>query len=88
MAMAIHSAKLVSETLLKGDITTWERRDIEEHYIKTWEKTFSKRLAFGSVLQHILLNNSLSKIASITIARMPWLLQKIIKATHGKPLSL
>jgi flavin-dependent dehydrogenase len=88
MAMAIHSAKLVSETLLKGDITTWERRDIEEHYIKTWKKTFSKRLAFGSVLQHILLNNSLSKIASITIARMPWLLQKIIKTTHGKPLSL
>lgn len=88
MAMAIHSAKLVSETLLKGDITTWKRRDIEEHYIKTWKKTFSKRLAFGSVLQHILLNNSLSKIASNTIARMPWLLQKIIKATHGKPLSL
>ncbi len=88
MAMAIHSAKLVSETLLKGDITTWERRDIEEHYIKTWKKTFSKRLAFGSVLQHILLNNSLSKIASNTIARMPWLLQKIIKTTHGKPLSL
>lgn len=86
MAMAIHSAKLVSEVLTEGFQHKRTRHDIEQAYAKLWSKTFSRRLRTGAMLQTVLLNPIASKIAINSVGKSSWLLKSIIKATHGKPI--
>jgi len=87
MAMAIHSAKIASEEILKfyrvKDIT---RSDLENSYIKIWNQKFNTRLKVGRMLQKILLNKPLNNISQNLINRFPQLLPHIIKRTHGKQI--
>jgi len=87
MAMAIHSAKLASESILenfKNDV--FNRKDIERRYIKAWKRNFSSRLRMGRVLQRILLNPILAGYGQKIIYKFPSLLPFIIKRTHGKKI--
>ena len=86
MAMAIHSAKIVSnlvDDFLQNKIS---RASMESNYISIWNKTFKKRLQFGKFLSKLLLNSYLSKVTMNLIILFPFLLPIIIKKTHGKPL--
>lgn len=81
MAMAIHSAKLLSEVLLQKDLNN--REELETNYTKAWSELFSRRLQTGRRIQGLLLRPTLAK-ASFTIAKMfPSILPKIIEKTHG-----
>ncbi|MGL2964147.1 NAD(P)/FAD-dependent oxidoreductase [Flavobacterium sp. RSB2_4_14] len=87
MAMAIHSAKIVSEVIAdfsNGKIKT--RAAMEETYTKQWNKTFSTRLKTGRLLANILLQPKLSEFLYRIIIIAPFLLTRIIKKTHGKPI--
>ncbi|MEM0543603.1 NAD(P)/FAD-dependent oxidoreductase [Flavobacterium sp. j3] len=87
MAMAIHSAKIVSEVIAdfsNGKIKT--RAAMEETYTKQWNKTFSTRLKTGRLLANILLQPKLSGFLFRIILVAPFLLPMIIKKTHGKPI--
>lgn len=86
MAMAIHSAKLISEEI-KAFKTHKNRKQLEENYSKTWNKTFRKRLIFGGVFQHILLKSRLTNIGMSVVSKSPYILKKMIQQTHGKPIS-
>jgi len=87
MAMAIHSAKLVSESILKfSSLPTFNRELMENDYKKKWNQTFRSRLRIGRVLQKIFLNPRLSEISQATLNVFPSLLPEIIKRTHGKPI--
>lgn len=87
MAMAIHSAKIASETVLKytknEDLS---REAMEKEYEQHWRKQFSSRLRMGGILQRILLSPELSTIVQKIISNFPFLLPKIISKTHGKPV--
>jgi flavin-dependent dehydrogenase len=88
MAMAIHSAKLVSEALVnffKNENQT--RRSVENDYQRQWQKHFKKRLFFGKMIQEILLKPDLSSKLISMLSRSPFLLKHLIKQTHGKPLN-
>ncbi|MBT2160566.1 NAD(P)/FAD-dependent oxidoreductase [Zobellia barbeyronii] len=88
MAMAIHSAKIVSElidTFLSGKEK--DRKRMEQAYAKEWSRTFKRRLWLGRRLQSLLLNETLSNWAISLVAKQPWLLKQLIKNTHGKPIS-
>jgi flavin-dependent dehydrogenase len=87
MAMAIHSAKIVSEVIAdfsNGKIET--RAAVEATYTKNWNKTFSARLKTGRLLANILLQPKLSDFLFRIILIAPFLLPMIIKKTHGKPI--
>jgi flavin-dependent dehydrogenase len=87
MAMAIHSAKLASESAslyLKDQHYLRER--MEENYQTQWHYYFNHRMMMGRRLQKLLLSPSLSQIAMATVAQSSWLLQKIVGQTHGKPI--
>ena len=87
MAMAIHSAKIVSEVIAdfsNGKIKT--RAAMEQTYTKQWNKTFSARLKTGRLLANILLQPKLSGFLFRIILVAPFLLPMIIKKTHGKPI--
>ncbi|MFI5452012.1 NAD(P)/FAD-dependent oxidoreductase [Pedobacter sp. UC225_61] len=87
MAMAIHSAKICSELLLQffdGIITS--RVELERKYTSSWNEQFRSRLKMGSILSSILRKDKLTDILLTGAIKMPFILQQIIKKTHGKPL--
>ncbi len=87
MAMAIHSAKIASELLVRYfQEDDFGRHQLEQDYLRQWNAAFAHRLRTGKYLQALLLNESFSRIAMSTMAKSSWLLQKLIAQTHGKPI--
>lgn len=84
MAMAIHSAKLASESILKNlNGGKFNRKNIERSYIKSWKNNFKSRMRMGRILQRVLMDPNLAGTAQKVIYRFPDLLPLIIKRTHG-----
>src|SRR6218665_111952 len=86
-AMAIHSAKIVSEWVTKylnHEISS--REVLENKYRKDWNKQFSKRLKTGRFLGRLLQHQQLSELLIRSLAWFPALMPVIIRQTHGKPL--
>lgn len=89
MAMAIHSAKIVSELLYqKIDGRIASRTALEENYTAQWNRQFKSRLKMGRVLSSWLRNNALERFAMNALTKMPFMLNKIIEQTHGKPITI
>ncbi|MGN7988255.1 NAD(P)/FAD-dependent oxidoreductase [Pedobacter sp. 22226] len=89
MAMAIHSAKIVSTLLhqkINGKISS--RATLENHYTMQWNREFKNRLKMGRLLSSLLKNNNLERFTMNTLGKMPFLLNQIIKQTHGKPITI
>nr|WP_029033031.1 NAD(P)/FAD-dependent oxidoreductase [Salinimicrobium terrae] len=86
MAIAIHSAKIASEEILKHFKTGNSREEMENAYKERWDKIFSQRFRTAFWLQKILLSENLAEISQTLISTMPFLLPKIIKKTHGEPI--
>lgn len=89
MAMAIHSAKIVSTLLhqkINGKISS--RATLENHYTMQWNKEFKNRLKMGRLLSSLLKNNNLERFTMNALGKMPFLLNQIIKQTHGKPITI
>lgn len=87
MAMAIHSAKIVSELIesyLQNKITS--RLELELKYQKEWNRNFRKRLQIGRILAAIFQRQKLANGLLRILIQFPFLLPIIIKRTHGKPI--
>lgn len=88
MAMAIHSAKIASELttdFLSNSVTN--RLVFEQEYTSRWNATFKQRLQFGKWLSKILEKPIITLIVLQILQIFPFLLQQIIKQTHGKPIA-
>lgn len=89
MAMAIHSAKIVSELIDKYfNKEIKSRKDLEEKYIQEWNFNFKDRLKMGRFLSNLFQKQKLSGVLMRILIIFPFLLPKIIKKTHGKPIIL
>lgn len=89
MAMAIHSAKIASELVVKfynGKIKS--RTELEEKYRQEWNQNFKSRLATAQFLAKILQKEKLARFLMQLLVIFPFLLPKIIKRTHGKPIQI
>lgn len=87
MAMAIHSAKTVSELLeqyYKHEIKS--RQELELKYKREWNRNFGKRLKTGRILAAIFQRQKLANNLLRILLKLPFLLPLIIKRTHGKPI--
>ena len=87
MGMAISSAKLASTRILQflnGEIKT--REGLEKQYLRDWNKEFKIRLKAGHFIAWLFRNHTISQIAYSILKRIPSLLPKMIKFTHGKQL--
>lgn len=85
MAMAIHSAKIATELVAKfynNEIKS--RADFEKQFEKEWNFNFKKRLRAGRFLSSILQKPKCTEVVLRILVRVPFLLQFIIKNTHGK----
>ncbi|MBT8284151.1 MAG: NAD(P)/FAD-dependent oxidoreductase [Flavobacteriaceae bacterium] len=89
MAMAIHSAKLASELIHKaltnGSI---ERIQLEKEYSDVWRKNFDRRIRMGRLLQRLLLSEGVTNLLFSLASRSPYLVKRMVRQTHGKPISL
>jgi menaquinone-9 beta-reductase len=91
MAMAIHSAKLVSKIIAgnmkpRHHLSDYVRIKIEEMYIREWDINFKRRLNWGRKLQLFFGNRFLTETALIA-GNMPGFKSFIIKQTHGDTIS-
>ena len=87
MGMAIASARLASELILKflnGEIKT--RESLEKQYFKDWNKQFKTRLKTGHFIAGLFRSEVFSQIAYSILKMIPFLLPKMIKFTHGKQI--
>ena len=89
MAMAIHSSKIVSELILEFlNHKISSRKELEEKYTQEWNTNFKSRLRMGRFLSKILQMEKLTTFLMQLLTIFPFLLPKIIKKTHGKPIIL
>lgn len=83
MALAIHSAKVVSELVhqfLQGAIN---RSQLENQYAQQWRALFAKRLWAGRQIQNLFGSEWASNLA-VNLARYtPSIAQFLVKQTHG-----
>jgi flavin-dependent dehydrogenase len=85
MAMAIHSAKIVSELIEDFSSNKIKsRKELESKYIAEWNYNFKKRLRMGRFLAFILQKQKFSSFLMKIMTKFPKLLPIIIKQTHGK----
>lgn len=84
MAMAIHSAKILTDLLIeRKDVP---REELERAYTYAWRKVFSKRLWFGRQIQHKLFGTEWGSNLGVNLAIHSGLIaNSLIKVTHGKP---
>jgi flavin-dependent dehydrogenase len=89
MAMAIHSAKIASELIMKFYTNEISSRDeLEQKYIQQWDANFSNRIAMGRFLSNLLQRKKTATIVLRILILFPFLLPIIIKKTHGKPITI
>jgi len=85
MAIAIRSAKMLSEAVIPFCDNKIGRREMEEHYRREWEGMFRFRLWFGRTIQRLLGHPKASAFA-VKIARAsPFVAEQIVRMTHGSP---
>lgn len=86
MAMAIHSAKLASDVVIKYLENTVSREEMEKEYTKNWNFNFKERLRMGRLLGKLLEKENMAQYALKLITIFPFLLPMIIRKTHGNPI--
>jgi flavin-dependent dehydrogenase len=84
MAMAMHSAKLLSELAADFCSDKISRVELEDRYSLVWQKKFSSRLRNGRMIQHLFGNAFTSNLAvSLAIFSKP-IANGIVRNTHGE----
>ncbi len=84
MAIAIHSAKILSDVIIRGRSQNgFDLPNIEKNYKKNWEKHFSNRLMIGRAVQKLFGGTTTSTLAVQTLKT--GLGKYLVGLTHGKP---
>ncbi|WP_181305204.1 NAD(P)/FAD-dependent oxidoreductase [Rufibacter sp. XAAS-G3-1] len=85
MAMAIHSAKLLSEQVLLFLHGRQTRTQMETNYSSAWQRQFGARLQTGRLVQRLFGQPVLSELAVASLKHVPGAVKAIMRHTHGKP---
>jgi flavin-dependent dehydrogenase len=86
MAMAIHSAKILSELIREHfEKENFSRELLELEYRRAWHKTFAQRLRVGRFIQNKLFGSAFTSNLAVNIAiHSKPVAKAIIRNTHGK----
>jgi flavin-dependent dehydrogenase len=84
MSMAFHSAKIAFENINLFLSKNILRNEIEQKYSEEWRTLFSKRLRNGRMIQKLFGKMWLTNVFIGMIKYFPFIVNRIIKATHGK----
>ncbi|MGZ4048737.1 MAG: NAD(P)/FAD-dependent oxidoreductase [Bacteroidia bacterium] len=84
MSMALHSAKIVSGNILAFLDKQISRDQMENQYAQQWRNNFERRLKTGRTIQKLFGKEFITNLFVSILKPFPVLINKIIKATHGK----
>lgn len=85
MALAIHSAKILSEILMENySAGKFKRKEIFNSYEKEWNRLFAYRLWAGRKVQQLFGSKLSSELAVWLMRHSAAISRQIIKNTHGK----
>lgn len=84
MAMAIHSAKIASNAVMRFVNAEISREEMEALYSQEWSRHFSRRLFNGRWIQRLFGSELASSVAIRLALHFKPLAMKIIRSTHGK----
>jgi menaquinone-9 beta-reductase len=85
MAMAIHSAKILSEIILNNyHNKKFDLAAIEKAYTIQWNEMFASRLMRGRIIQKLMIRENLSTLSINLLKRSQSLTRWMIRQTHGK----
>jgi len=85
MAIAIHSAKILSDAVIAFCKDAIDRDTMENSYRRAWNREFSTRLWFGRNVQKLFGDTRLSTFA-VNLARLSTpAASLIVRKTHGQP---
>jgi flavin-dependent dehydrogenase len=85
MSMALHASKLAKDSIeffLSGHFT---RAEMEKSYQKNWNRIFAGRLRTGRFIQRFFGNRFWSAVIIRALKPFPFLVQALIRQTHGNP---
>ena len=86
MALAIHAAKTVSETIISHyNPNGFDRVVLEKDYAQKWTSLFSKRLWVGRQTQRLFGSKFTSELAVGLMQNSKFIAKSIMRQTHGKP---
>lgn len=87
MAMAIHSAKMLSDCIIThfNKNSSFNRERLEGEYSSRWHKLFSRRLSIGRNLQKLFGTGHLSGLAVGLMKTSKPIAHFLMEKTHGKP---
>lgn len=88
MAMAIHSAKIASDLVIRFFNEEIGYLEMEELYARQWNRLFRRRLRAGRFIASLLLKEKLSVMMTGALTWFPSLLSLMIRKTHGKPIKI
>ncbi len=84
MSIALHSAQIASESINSFLQKAISRRKMERQYTSKWKRHFESRLNNGRMIQKLFGKEKLTNFFIAFIKHFPFLINKMIKATHGK----
>ncbi|GHA66635.1 NAD(P)/FAD-dependent oxidoreductase [Pontibacter akesuensis] len=85
MAIAIHSAKLLTEQVLYYFSEGQNRQALEAGYTRAWKKQFESRLRVGRTVQNLFGSPVVSEVAVGALKHIPAAVKLIMRRTHGQP---
>jgi flavin-dependent dehydrogenase len=85
MAIAIHSAKICSDWVIRFCRASISREAMQHSYETAWRKTFSGRLTFGRQVQRLFGSPTASNFAVSIALYSRTIARQIIRNTHGHP---
>lgn len=86
MAMAIHGAKILSDTVIEySNNPCATRKRLEIDYINKWQSQFASRIWRGRQLQRLFGNHVLSNLAVNLALHFRPISSALVKSSHGKP---
>lgn len=84
MAMAIHSAKILSELIIQYFTQHHNRNQLEYVYARQWQQLFARRLWAGRQIQQLFGSEWLSGMAVSFLQHVTPATRFLMKQTHGK----
>lgn len=84
MAIAIHSAKILSFLLIQYFDNQINKKELHQKYIQSWDTHFKFRLWLGRTVQHFFGNPTMTELFVRFFKYNSFLAQQVVKQTHGK----
>ena len=85
MAMAIHSAKILTDVIFRFRNVAFSRAELENAYTQQWKQLFSRRLWVGRTVQKLFGRPLLTEMVVSTFKQLPAGVRFLMKRTHGEP---